>query len=85
MADFSVLEDVVLCTLCRLEVLALIVKLVEELRPDRLATLPIQVVVSNDDMDSSDEGVIKVAYTVGCEEEDTAVVFDAAEEDCMGR
>jgi hypothetical protein len=85
MADFSVFEDVVLGALRRLEVLTLIVKLVEELRPDCLATLPIQVVVSNDDMDSRDEGIIKVAHAVGCQEEDTSVVFDAAEEDCMRR
>lgn len=51
------------------------------MRPDLCPALGGEVVIANDDVDARYECIIELAHTVGRQEEDTTVVFDAAEED----
>ena len=53
---------------------------VEEGRPDLAAVVFGEVAIVEGDVDAGDEGVVKGADTVGCEEEDALAIFHCAEE-----
>lgn len=67
-ANHFILQDVGLCTSSHNKVIALVGQLVEELFPDRSPVFFAQIVVPNDDVNSRDEGIIKVADSVSRQE-----------------
>lgn len=80
LADLSITENVILCSSCRLEFLSIVIELVEELLPDLSTVVSRKVVVADDHMDAGDEGIVEVSHAVGRQEQNAAVVFDAAQE-----
>lgn len=78
--ELLVLKYIVLCSARCLEVLTVVVQFIKELLPDSPAALLGEVLVADDDVDSGNKGVVKVANSICREEQDAAVVLDGSKE-----
>jgi hypothetical protein len=64
-ADGPILKYIVLGSPCDFEILTIIIELVKELHPDLPLAFSAELLIMYDDVDSGDESIIKLAYSVG--------------------
>lgn len=76
-----ILQNVLFSTPSDDEILTLVSEFVEELCPDLAAVVFAERIILDDNVNSGNEGIIKMPYTIGGQEQDAPVVFDATEED----
>ena len=72
-----IVEHVFFGTTCNHKIRSIIFKFVKEELPDLLSVFFSQVLISNNHVDSRNEGIVEVTDSIGCEKKNTSVILQA--------